>query len=211
MLLVLFDGPAYQSDRAPVPRILDRLIAAGALPQVVVALIDPVDNGQRGVDLTCNPEFADILALEWVPQIEARFGITSAAKQRVIAGSSYGGLASAYLTHRHPEIFGNAVILSGSFWWAPDGYDGQGLPYMSALWAKETPPNVRLWMSAGVYEVGREPGSVSILETTRHLRDVLRLKGLSDVIYREYSGGHDYLVWRSALAEGLLHLFGTGD
>lgn len=211
VLLVLFDGPAYQTDRAPVPRILDRLIAQGQLPQVVVALIDPVDGDQRGIDLTCNPEFADMLALEWLPQIEATFGITPTAKQRVVAGSSYGGLAAAYLTHRHPEIVGNAVVLSGSFWWVPDGYEGRGMPYMSALWAKETPPDVRLWMSAGIYEVGQEPGSASILETTRHLRDVLWLKGLPDVTYREYSGGHDYLVWRGALAEGLLHLFGTGN
>jgi len=34
---------------------------------------------------------------------------------------------------------------------------------------------------------------------------------LVDMTYREYSGGHDYLVWRGTLAGGLLHLFGTGD
>jgi enterochelin esterase-like enzyme len=209
VLLVMFDGPAYQTDRAPVPDILDRLIATGQLPQVVVALIDPVDNRQRGVDLTCNPEFLDVLADDWLPQIESEIGITFKASQRVVSGSSYGGLASACLVQRRSELFANAVVLSGSFWWAPKDYDGQGLPYMSSLWADQAPQNVRLWMSAGLFEVGREPGTVSILETTRHLRDVMRLKGLKDVTYREYAGGHDYLVWRGALAEGLLHLFGT--
>jgi enterochelin esterase family protein len=208
VLLVMFDGPAYQTDRAPVPAILDRLIASGQLPQVVVALIDPVDSSQRGIDLTCNPEFMDVLAYDWLPQIEAEFGKTFAPSQRVVSGSSYGGLASACMVHRHSELFSNAVVLSGSFWWGPEGYDGQGMPYVSSLWADYTPPNVRVWMSAGLYETGRVPGSVSIFETTRHLRDVMRITGVSDVTYREYAGGHDYLVWRGALAEGLLHLFG---
>ncbi|WP_170842167.1 alpha/beta hydrolase [Pacificibacter marinus] len=209
VLLVMFDGPAYQTERAPVPAILDRLIATKQLPQVVVALIDPVDSDQRGVDLTCNPAFMDTLAHDWLPQIEAEFGKTFAPSQRVVSGSSYGGLASACMVHRHSDLFVNAVVLSGSFWWGPEGYDGQGMPYMSALWADYTPPNVRIWMSAGLYEAGRAPGLVSIFETTRHLRDVMQLKGVADVTYREYAGGHDYLVWRGALAEGLLHLFGT--
>lgn len=29
------------------------------------------------------------------------------------------------------------------------------------------------------------------------------------LIYREYAGGHDYLIWRGALAEGLIALFGA--
>ena len=206
VLLVLFDGPSYQTDRAPIPRMLDRLIAEGRLPQVVVALIDPVDGDQRGVDLTCNPEFADLLAGDWMSQIEAALGIAPDAAQRVLAGSSYGGLATAYIAHRHPDVFGNGIVLSGSFWWAPEGYDGQGRPYMSQLWMDKA-PEVRLWMSAGLYETGRTPGTVSILETTRHLRDILTLQG-KDVTYREYAGGHDYLVWRGALTEGLLDLFG---
>jgi enterochelin esterase family protein len=207
VLLILFDGPAYQRDLAPVPLILDRLIAAGRLPPVVALLIDPIDNDQRGRDLTCNPDFTDALADELVPQIAARLGLAPDRARTVIAGSSYGGLASAFAVRRRPEVFGNAVVLSGSFWWAPEGEEGQGMPYMSSLWAEGPLPDVRLWMSAGTYEAGREPGAVSILETTRHLRDVLRIRG-ADVTYRQYSGGHDYLVWRGALAEGLLHLFG---
>lgn len=214
VLLVLFDGPAYRSDRAPVPRILDQLIAEGRLPPVVALMVDPVDSGQRARDLTCNPDFTDALANELVPQIAARLGLRPDPRRTVIAGSSYGGLAAAYATHRRPEVFGNAVVLSGSFWWAPEGYAGQGLPYMSSLWMEarmKAPPDapVRLWISAGRYEAARTPGSQSILETSRHLRDVLRLTGV-EARYREYSGGHDYLVWRGALADGLLWLFGNG-
>ncbi|WP_338148761.1 alpha/beta hydrolase-fold protein [Pseudomonas lundensis] len=31
------------------------------------------------------------------------------------AGSSYGGLASAWLGLKHPELFGNVLSLSGSY------------------------------------------------------------------------------------------------
>ena len=208
VVLFLFDGPAYQTARAPVPAILDRLIAAGRLPPVVAVLIDPMDNRARGRELPCNADFADAIADELLPQVEARLGLTAEPERTVVAGSSYGGLASAWLVHRRPDRFGNAVVLSGSFWWAPEGYAGQGTPYMSSLWMEQAPPGVRLWMSAGRYEIGRRPGDVSILETTRHLRDVLRLSGV-EARYREYVGGHDYLIWRGALAEGLLSLFGA--
>ena len=42
-------------------------------------------------------------------------------------------------------------------------------------------------------------------DTTRHLRDVLRLKG-HDAIAREFAGGHDYLAWIDRLADGLVAL-----
>ncbi len=66
---------------------------------------------------------------------------------------------------------------------------------------------LRFFLSAGLYETGRD--GRGILETSRELRDVLRLKGYP-VDWRLYTGGHDYLVWRGALAEGMLALFGTG-
>jgi enterochelin esterase family protein len=37
---------------------------------------------------------------------------------------------------------------------------------------------------------------------------VLTAKGC-DVAYSEYAGGHDYVCWRSSLAEGLLELART--
>ncbi|WP_216665250.1 enterochelin esterase [Pseudoruegeria sp. HB172150] len=208
VLLFLFDGPAYQTDRAPVPEILDRLIADGSLPPVVAVLIDPMDNRLRGAELPCNPDFADAMAEELLPLVEVRLGLTADPARTVVSGSSYGGLASAWIVHRRPESFGSGIVLSGSFWWAPDGYDRQGTPYMSSLWMKDAPEDVRLWLSAGIYETGRAPGEVSILETSRHLRDVMRMRSV-DVTYREYVGGHDYLVWRGALAEALLGLFGS--
>ncbi|MGP9670401.1 hypothetical protein ACT3S9_03660 [Pseudoalteromonas sp. AOP31-A2-14] len=38
------------------------------------------------------------------------------------------------------------------------------------------------------------------------MRDILKVKGY-DVSYREYAGGHDYLVWQGTLIDGLFALF----
>jgi enterochelin esterase-like enzyme len=48
----------------------------------------------------------------------------------------------------------------------------------------------------------------SILEPSRHMRDVLLAKRY-EVHYQENVGGHDYLSWRGSLADGLLALMGT--
>ena len=50
----------------------------------------------------------------------------------------------------------------------------------------------------GLAEYARTPG---------FLRDTLRLKG-NTALWREYAGGHDYIIWRGALADGLIALFG---
>jgi len=51
-------------------------------------------------------------------------------------------------------------------------------------------------------------GSRDILETTRHLRDVLLAKGY-EVHYQQFVGGHDGLGWRGTLADGIIALIGS--
>jgi enterochelin esterase-like enzyme len=47
----------------------------------------------------------------------------------------------------------------------------------------------------------------NVLETSRHMRDVLLAKGY-EVHYQQFVGGHDYLSWRGTLADGLIALIG---
>lgn len=42
------------------------------------------------------------------------------------------------------------------------------------------------------------------------LRDTLTAAGYEDAVYREFNGGHDYLCWRTELADGLVGLL-SGD
>ena len=201
-VLVLFDAGAYLG-RVPTPTILDNMIAAGVIPPTAAVLIDNPTADSRGRELPPNPDFADFLARELMPWARKQ-GIGAPAARTVIGGSSYGGLASSYAALRHPEVFGNVLSQSGSYWWAPPGEEDQWLTRQFVA-VRKLP--VRFFLGAGLFETGRG-GQPGILETNRHLRDVLRAKGYL-VTHREVAGGHDYLSWRGTLSDGLLDLIGT--
>lgn len=201
-VLVLFDAGAYLG-RVPTPTILDNMIAAAVIPPTAALLIDNPTAESRAQELPPNPDFADFLAQELMPWARKQ-GIGAPAARTVIGGSSYGGLASTYAALRHPEVFGNVLSQSGSYWWAPQGEEDQWLTRQFVA-VRKLP--VRFFLGAGLFESGRG-GQPGILETNRHLRDVLLAKGYL-VTHREVAGGHDYLVWRGTLSDGLLDLIGT--
>lgn len=202
-LLFLFDAEAYLS-RVPTPAILDNLIAQGRLPPVIAVFVPAIDRETRGRELPGNEAFADFMALELLPRVQREIGTAVPPERTLLAGSSYGGLAAATVALRHPQVFGNAICLSGSFWWHPDPGPAGRSEYVAARIASEPKTDVRFFLTAGLFETGR-PGSAGILDTSRHLRDILTAKGY-DVAYREYAGGHDYVIWRGALADAVIEL-----
>lgn len=205
VLALIFDGEQAMN-RIDVPRMLDTLTRQGALPPVVAVLIPSIDGRTRGKELPGNPLFAQALADELLPRIASEAGIRPDPARIVLAGASYGGLAAATVALARPDAFGAAISMSGSFWWAPEGTVADGIPHVAAAYAGREKLPIRFFLSAGLFESGRS-GTAGILETSRQLRDVLRLQGY-EVAWREYAGGHDYLVWRGALADGLIALFG---
>ncbi|WP_263351286.1 alpha/beta hydrolase-fold protein [Acidicapsa acidisoli] len=212
-LVVIFDESAYLT-KVPTPVILDNLIAASKIPPTVAVLIANPSQASRNAELTPNPKFADFLAKELVPWIHAHYNVTNDPGSVVVAGSSLGGLAATYAGYRHPEVFGNALCQSGSFWWAPDhsGAIPDGVTTETGWMAKQfiaspTLP-LRFYMDAGVFEYDSNGTGGGILETSRDMRDVLLAKGY-EVHYQQFVGGHDYLSWRGTFADGLMDLIGT--
>lgn len=200
-LLVLFDAHAYVHD-VPTPRILDNLVADGLLPPVAAVIVGNASAEARDVELPPNPLFARFIAEELMPWAQGQ-GLAQTARRTVVAGSSYGGLVSSYLALTHPELFGNVLSLSGSYWWAPAG---EAPGWMQRAWQNlpAPVPAVRFYLDAGWFESGRG-GRAGILETNRALADILRARGLA-VTQRENASGHDYLHWQGALGCGLVAL-----
>jgi enterochelin esterase family protein len=97
--------------------------------------------------------------------------------------------------------------MSGSFWWHPRNSAASADEFVARHIVNQPVVPVRFFLSAGLFETGHS-GVGGIIDTNRHLRDVLEAKNY-DVHYREFAGGHDYLVWRGALADGLIDLFGA--
>ncbi|MBO0345600.1 alpha/beta hydrolase-fold protein [Roseibium limicola] len=205
VLLVLFDGDAYQQT-VDVPGILDRMQGFGVLPQTAAVLISNPDMKARGMELPGSQDFSDVMAQDLLPWAQQQLGLQVPAVRTVLAGSSYGGLASMRLALDHPDTFGNVISMSGSFWWAPKDADpahGEHTAYRVATTPKQ---ELRVFLTAGLFETSRD-GSLDILNTNRHLRDVLVARGYPATM-REYAGSHDYLIWRGALSDGLTQLFG---
>ncbi|WP_417844713.1 alpha/beta hydrolase-fold protein [Thalassospira sp.] len=206
VLLFVFDARAYLT-KIPTPDILDNLMAEGKIPPVMAVFISNPDADARARELPANPDFADAMATEFLPWVISETGIKAVAARTVLAGSSYGGLAAATIALRHPDAFGNALSMSGSFWWHPRNSAASADEFVARHIVNQPVVPVRFFLSAGLFETGHS-GVGGIIDTNRHLRDVLEAKNY-DVHYREFAGGHDYLVWRGALADGLIDLFGA--
>ncbi|WP_323120639.1 alpha/beta hydrolase-fold protein [Burkholderia alba] len=207
-LAVIFDAHAYADpDTVPTPTILDNLIAEGRLPRTAAVIVGNPDSTTRGRELPPNPAFARFLADELMPWARGQ-GVSAVPARTVIAGSSYGGLASAYAAFRHPELFGNVLSQSGSFWWAPAQGDARtrAAEWLTREYAARDRLPVRFYLESGRFEDGKGPAGIGT--TSRHLRDVLNARGYP-VTYAETASGHDYLHWRGSLACGLIALIGT--
>jgi enterochelin esterase-like enzyme len=203
-LLVVLDGRTYTSD-VPTPTILDNLLAAKRIPPLVAVFIANPSAEARTLELACHPPFAEFLARELIPWVRHGYRVTADPTRTAIAGSSLGGLAAACAATKFPDVFGNVLSLSGSFYWQPPGEtEPEGLARQLATGPKLP---LRFYLEAGLMEDRPRAESPSLLASNRHLRTVLQAKGYA-VEYHEFNGGHSTLNWRGSLADGLLALFG---
>ncbi len=205
----MFDGEAYTS-LVPTPTVLDNLIAEARIPSAVAVLIHNAP-GVRNTELPCNERFADFLADELVPFVRDTYRVTHDPNQTIVGGSSYGGLASACLAFWHPDLVGNVLSQSGSYWWGPGFVPGTETADTEVNWvARQYATNdrrrVRFYMEVGHFEWSKWMAP-NMVNANRHLRDVLEAKGYDVVAYDEFYGGHDYIHWRGSIATGLIALF----
>lgn len=117
-LLIVFDGEAYR-DWIPTPTILDNLASRGIHPKTAV-LIGNV-GWERNRELPCFSPFIEFVTDELIPWVREQFEVTSDREETFVCGSSYGGLAAVYAGLLRPDVFGNVISQSGSFYWSPDG------------------------------------------------------------------------------------------
>ena len=209
-LLVLFDAEPFES-AVPTATILDNLLAAGLIRPTVAILIGNVSPAARIAELRPDPRLTRFVTRDLLPWVRERYRFTRDPRYSVIAGSSLGGLAATYIGFEHPEMFGNVISLSGAHWWWP-GFDEHSdfnrLLNADSGWlthaiAQGEKRPLRFYLDVGTWE-----GAVMLLPN-RLLRDVLIARGY-EVDYHEFVGGHDYVCWRSALAEGLIRFLGQG-
>src|SRR5262249_2042716 len=142
---------------------------------------------------------------ELMPWIGKRYRISKDPRLTTLVGGSFGGLAATYTSFVHPEVFGNVLSQSGSFWWSPS-YLSDPAPSPNAGWmvkrvAEASRKPIRFYLTVGSWE------SAGALSANRIMHSVLLGKG-NKVDYTEVANGHNYANFQQTLPEGLLALLG---
>lgn len=117
-----FGGVCWEVDRA-----MTRLAEDG-VPAIVVAL--PCHPGLRHEEYSQHPrpgvspgrarDYARLLVEELKPAVDAALPTLPGPEHTVTAGSSLGGVVSAYLWEQHQDVFGGVGLFSPAFWWPGD-------------------------------------------------------------------------------------------
>lgn len=191
------DGHEYNHpDMGSMVTVLDNLIAEGKIEPIIAVFIDPRDpqapgNNRRQDEFLMNPDYADFIATELVPTIDALYRTRRDPAARAILGTSFGGVNSTYLASRHPETFGLIAIQSPAYWIV--------VPEIMDLMEAETLPLTKIFLSMGSIADDHD--------NTRQMRDIFEEKGY-DMWYIETPEGHSWGNWRALLDDLLIYFFG---
>ncbi|MFB9234342.1 alpha/beta hydrolase-fold protein [Plantactinospora siamensis] len=200
-LLVVFDGHLSRTVLR-IPTTLDNLIAAGEIPPTMAVFVANPSGGRRSRELRPAPATRAFVTRELLPMLRRRWPVTDDPGQRIIAGSSLGGLAAAYVALEAPSEFGAVIAQSGSFWW-PIKTETTEPEWLTREYARRPRAPVRFCLDVGDRE-DIEPGNGQLdqLSVNRRFRDMLVERGY-EVSYSEYSGAHDYINWRRTFGDHL--------
>ena len=143
--------------------------------------------------------------LDWItgflmPMLARDHGLAPDIGQRIIGGSSLGGLAALYAHHRHPEAFGGVLAMSPSLWIA-----GQRIFDMVSATSK--PWTSRIYLDAGAQEAGG-----SMLRAAERMEHLLRSRGYDKQTLRfrrDPNGKHTERDWRRRAPAALRFLLAT--
>ena len=117
-LMVFQDGDAYKREHVGV--VVDNLIADGAMPVAILALLNPGVNDDgtpnRSVEYdSLDDRYATFLAEEVLPRLEADYTLRDDPASRAIAGASSGGICAFTVAWQRPDLFGRVCSHIGSF------------------------------------------------------------------------------------------------
>ncbi|GGY17007.1 alpha/beta hydrolase-fold protein [Pseudoduganella dura] len=186
-----------------IDEVADRLAAWGEMREIIVVGVD--NTPERNAEYTpcCDARwgggkvaaYGRFLVDTVKPYIDGRYRTLPGRADTAVMGSSFGGLASLHMAQQHANVFGQAGIVSGSFWW------NGSTPVATAPRAAATP--VRLYVDGGTAADG--------IEGTRAFRQALLRNGWHEggnLLYVEDEGGtHSEQSWAGRVHRALAWFF----
>jgi len=189
------DGTGFFHHGRP-HQVLEALLTAGKIAPAHLVLVEP---RERDVEYTFNEPYLAFFVEELISFVEDE---VRCVPERHLLGASLGGLVSATLALRAPDLFSTVLALSGA--WTVHPEDNPPDPYHGREWITERilsdpPRDLRWYLGCGTLEWLRDPN--------RRLRDALAARG-AEVRLDERTQGHTWGAWRSLLPEALLFALG---
>lgn len=199
-LLVVHDGDDFLH-YAAMKVVLDNLIHRHEVAPLLVCFTSGVS---RNEEYAANPRHADYLVTELLPHVEAHFPALREPQFRGVMGASFGAVAALFATVRHPGVFGEVLLQSGSFAFTDIGEHTRGpmwdpiVAFVNELRERETRLGARVYASCGTFE--------SLIYYNRSM--VPWFQRVADGFrFEEAPDGHNWINWRDRLREGLTFLF----
>ncbi|MGE5401576.1 MAG: alpha/beta hydrolase [Ignavibacteriales bacterium] len=201
------DGIDYV-EFAQVPAILDGLIREGKIRPLIAVFVTPPNRLKPGVpnrmtEYGLNDDYVNFFCYELVTMIDSNYSTIIDPLMRLVAGDSYGGLISAYIPFKRPDIFANGYSQSG--------YHSFSKDKLIELFRNEATKGINLFVDSGLYE--RNVGAsflpkeeTDFLLANRRFNKVLEEKSYR-FIYREYPEGHTWGNWKRHLIDALTYFF----
>ena len=170
-------------------QVLDNMIHTGKIPGLIVVFVDAVN---RNLEYRFHAGFEHMMVRELVPFIDSLYRTKAGSQYRGMMGASLGGLVSAGICIKHPDLFGFCAAQSGAFW-----IDKQKL--LKNLETLQTRIPVFFYLDWGSYEKGIQQCNI----------DMTLMLDLKEIpyLFAEYHEGHSWGSWRAHIDDILISFF----
>jgi enterochelin esterase-like enzyme len=196
-LLVVHDGGDFLQ-YASMQTVLDNLVHRMDVAPLVAAFVSP---GDRLVEYANSATHSRFLGEELLPELETSLPLVGNRSGRCLMGSSFGAVATLAAAHRAPEVWGNLVLMSGSFVFTDLPVDHGGGPafdpvvkFVNRYRARPRRVADKIYLTCGVYE--------PLIVPNRSMVHVFEGTGM-EVRYTEARDGHSWENWRDRLQDAL--------
>lgn len=182
-------------------------LAAQGIPAIVIGV--PCHPEERGEEYTQYPhpdlgggrasDYATFLVDHLKPAVDATLRTRPGPEHTLTAGSSLGGVISAYLWLEHRDVFGGAGLFSPAFWWPGE----QALVDLERELSSGSLTG-RIYLDVGGHE---QPGDPDVerryVEDAERLLRALRTAGVPVRYVYDSAAYHFESAWAERLPEAL--------